>query len=165
MNIVFSHGKESGPWGSKIKLLSECATELGCTVQSVDYQDLLDPDKRITRLSDILDGLSEPSILVGSSMGGYVSLVCAEHPSVVAVFLMAPALYIPHYQIQSYPNLASKVTVVHGWSDTVVSPEASIRYARETGANLHLIEGDHRLNDALPTVIALFRHFLSSILD
>lgn len=164
MHIVFSHGKESGPWGTKIHKLASCARELGCTVESVDYRDLLDPDKRVRRLTDILDQNSQPCILVGSSMGGYVSLVSAIHPSVMAVFLMAPALYMPDYRCQTYPNLGSNVTVVHGWSDTVVSPDVSIRYSKETGANLHLIEGDHRLNEALPNVIALFRPFLSGFL-
>ena len=33
--VVFSHGKESGPWGSKIAAMAEIAREEGFTVESV----------------------------------------------------------------------------------------------------------------------------------
>ena len=38
--VVFSHGKESGPWGSKITTLSNVANDMGFGVESIDYQDL-----------------------------------------------------------------------------------------------------------------------------
>ena len=37
MKIYFAHGKESGPWGSKIKRLAGIAKDLGCAVESIDY--------------------------------------------------------------------------------------------------------------------------------
>ena len=37
MKIYFAHGKESGPWGSKIKRLAGIAEDLGCAVESIDY--------------------------------------------------------------------------------------------------------------------------------
>ena len=40
MKVYFSHGKESGPWGSKIKRLANIAKEHGCSVDSIDYSDL-----------------------------------------------------------------------------------------------------------------------------
>ena len=45
MKVYFSHGKESGPWGSKIQRLASIASEHGCTVDSIDYTDLMDPRK------------------------------------------------------------------------------------------------------------------------
>ena len=36
--VVFSHGQESGPWGSKIAAMSEIARAEGFEVESVDYQ-------------------------------------------------------------------------------------------------------------------------------
>jgi hypothetical protein len=47
MKVYFSHGKESGPWGSKIKRLANIAKELGYSVDSIDYSDILDPDLRV----------------------------------------------------------------------------------------------------------------------
>jgi hypothetical protein len=37
--VVFSHGKESGPWGSKIRTLANVAERLGAQVLSVDYRE------------------------------------------------------------------------------------------------------------------------------
>ena len=44
MKVYFSHGQESGPWGSKIKRLAAIAKEHDCEVDSVDYTDTKDPD-------------------------------------------------------------------------------------------------------------------------
>jgi predicted esterase YcpF (UPF0227 family) len=78
MKVYFSHGKESGPRGGKIQRLASIASEHGCTVDSIDYTGLMDPDQRVERLRDILKKEDESFILVGSSMGGYVSLVAAD---------------------------------------------------------------------------------------
>ena len=37
--VIFSHGKESGPWGSKIRALADVAERLGAQVMSVDYRE------------------------------------------------------------------------------------------------------------------------------
>jgi hypothetical protein len=34
--LVFSHGKESGPWGRKITAMAALARELGLGVESID---------------------------------------------------------------------------------------------------------------------------------
>ena len=164
MKVIFSHGKESGPWGSKIATLAQTAESKGFRVDSIDYQDLMDPDQRVARLLSLLDQEDSPVILVGSSMGGYVSLVASAHAQVKAAFLMAPALYMPSYQHQSYPEMGDRVTIIHGWSDDVVPPEVSICYGKASQANLYLIEGDHRLNAVLPHVTTLFKHFLDQII-
>jgi len=160
IKIIFSHGKESGPWGSKIAALAQVAEQRGFSVHSIDYQDLMNPDQRVARLNALLDTENQPVILVGSSMGGYVSLVAASHPRVISAFLMAPALYMPGYQHQQYPLLGDRVTIVHGWQDDIVSPKVSVQYASESASTLHLITGDHRLNAVLPRLLALFGLFL-----
>jgi pimeloyl-ACP methyl ester carboxylesterase len=162
MKVYFSHGKESGPWGSKIKRLASVATEIGFIVESLDYSFTQDPDTRLAHLLKALKQEQDEVVLVGSSMGGYVSLVASETANTHGVFLLAPALYMPDYECQQYsPN--SPVTIVHGWSDEVIPPEHSIRFAREANRSLYLIPGDHRLNTSLNEVESLFRLFLLSI--
>ena len=51
--VVFSHGKESGPWGSKIAAMSEIARGEGFHVESVDYQGINDPHARVTRFDEL----------------------------------------------------------------------------------------------------------------
>jgi hypothetical protein len=48
--VYFNHGKESGPWGSKIKKLAKVAEQKGFAVESPNYRDLPDADPRVERL-------------------------------------------------------------------------------------------------------------------
>ena len=82
-------------------------------------------------------------------MGGYVSLVASAKAEAKAVFLMAPALYIPGYQHQEYPSRSKHIEIVHGWSDEIIPVEHSIRYAKAADCTLHLISGDHALNGVI----------------
>ena len=160
MKIIFSHGKESGPWGSKIKRLANIAKAHGCSVDSIDYTDMLDPDLRVERLIKTLKGVEEEFLLVGSSMGGYVSIAASEQVNVKGLFLLAPALYMNGYKKQTYcyhPN----VEIVHGWSDDVIPADNSIQFAKSNDCSLHLISGDHRLNSSLVVVERLFSQFLN----
>jgi alpha/beta superfamily hydrolase len=164
MKVYFSHGKESGPRGTKIKHLAAMAEDMGCTVESVDYTNTMDPDLRVEHLLQVLAEEEGEFVLVGSSMGGYVSLVASEDVDPNALFLMAPALYIPGYKRQGYHSRCLHIEIVHGWSDDVIPPENSIRYAREVDCALHMISGDHALNGSLEVVAGLFERFLRQLL-
>lgn len=162
MKVIFSHGKESGPWGSKIKRLSDTAEHYGYKVDSIDYTDTLDPDSRVERLVEVLKSVEEGFILVGSSMGGYVSLVASEQMPAEGIFLLAPALFMPGYKKQEYDS-TSYVEIVHGWSDDIIPTENSVKFAKGNSSPLHLIAGDHRLNSSLDVVNSLFCQFLDSL--
>lgn len=165
MKVVFSHGKESGPWGTKIKSLSEIAKKYGCVVESLDYRAYSNPDDRVNQLLNFMNDEIVDTILVGSSMGGYVSLVASEKIKPKAIFLMAPALYLEGYAKQEYPINCKNIQIVHGKSDEVIPYEHSVRYAKESKCTLHLIEGDHRLNSSLSQVESIFESFLEKILS
>lgn len=165
MKVYFSHGKDGVPWGSKIRAMADIAREHGCAADSIDYTDLMDPDLRVERLRDILKKEDDSFILVGSSMGGYVSLVAADDVKTHAVFLLAPALYIPGYKQQKYCPVPEYVEVIHGWSDDVIPPERSIRFAKEANCTLHLISGDHPLNSSIEVVKDLFERFLCRVIN
>lgn len=165
MKIIFSHGKESGPWGSKIKRLAAVAEAQGHVVESVDYRGMMDADARVEKLLRVVEGEADAFVLVGSSMGGYVSLVAAESCAPAAVFLLAPALYMAGYGQQSYRPQCEQIEIVHGWLDEVIPAENSIRFARESQCTLHLVKGNHRLNDCLDTVAGLFERFVGALED
>ena len=137
--------------------------EYGYQVNSLDYTGIADPDVRVDRLLDALRSEPVSVILVGSSMGGYVSLVAAEQVDVKGVFLLAPALFMSGYEEQQYLCDHPHIEIVHGWSDDVVSPENSIRFAKQADCSLHLISGDHRLNSSLERVEQIFRQFLDNV--
>jgi len=163
MKIIFSHGKESGPNGGKIRALSEIAQKHNFDTESLDYRFSLDPEKRVIHLSKYLNELDTPFILVGSSMGGYVSAVNAMQHSPVAVFLLAPAFYLPNYKIQTF-KLNCDTEIVHGWQDDIVPVSNSIKFAEQHKCRLHAVSGNHSLNDALEDVCKLFEVFLNRIL-
>jgi hypothetical protein len=52
------------------------------------------------------------------------------------------------------------VTIVHGWNDTIVPPENSVRYARQHRSTLHLIDSDHRLTANVDEVCEFLDRFL-----
>jgi hypothetical protein len=79
------------------------------------------------------------------------------------LFLMAPAFYLQGYANQDPVPRTSKTMIVHGWSDDVVPAQNSIRFARLHACDLYLLDGDHRLNDALPKIAPLFEMFLRQV--
>jgi pimeloyl-ACP methyl ester carboxylesterase len=162
-HVVFSHGKESGPWGRKISALAEVARSEGYDAHSVDYRGLDEPRARVAKLVDFCKELSGDLVLVGSSLGGYVAVASASLLHARGLFLMAPALYVA-----GLPELRSAVvdcpaSVVHGWRDDVVPYEHSVRFAQTCKAALHLLESDHRLHNQLRVIQYLFEYFLIAL--
>lgn len=163
MKVIFSHGKESGPRGSKIQHLTEIARKLGCDTESVDYTDTVDPELRASRLLEKVRAEQQPFVLVGSSMGGYASIVAAMQSQPQAVFLMAPALYMPGYKCHDYP-VSCHVEIVHGWQDAIVPVEHSLRFAKEDSHTLHLLDSDHRLTSVITDTGLYFDALLQRVM-
>lgn len=161
--VCFSHGKESGPWGTKIAAMADLARDRGCEVESLDYRGLDDPAERVARLLTHCRTVPRQLVLVGSSMGGHVAAAASAELEVAGLFLIAPAFYMPGYESLTPVPKARLITVVHGWRDEVVPPENSLRWAAEHGAELHMIDGDHRLTDRLFHVNRLFDWFLHDL--
>jgi len=158
--VVFSHGKESGPWGKKITALADVARGEGYDVESVDYRGIDTARGRIDKLIEVCKRLSGDLVLVGSSFGGYVTVAAASLLHARGAFIMAPALYL-----EGLPPLRERVldcpaAIVHGWNDQIVPVEHSIRFAREYGASLHLLDSDHELHNQLRFIKYLFEYFL-----
>jgi alpha/beta superfamily hydrolase len=160
LKIYFSHGKESGPKGSKIQKMSALSESMDFSTFSVDYRGMTDPDKRVDKLTNLLNEEKEDYILVGSSMGGYVSAVAAQKTKPKAMFLLAPAFFLSAYGVQKYTSCPTNTSIVHGWSDEIIPFKHSIDFASEFNCSLHLIPGDHRLVSSLQEVMDLYRNFL-----
>lgn len=160
--VYFSHGQESGPWGTKIQAMAETARAMGCRVESVDYRGLAKPADRVARLIETCKSDEEPLLLVGSSMGGYVAAAAAKPLNAAGVFLLAPAFYIEEWEEQT-PAPFSPGVIVHGWRDDVIPVDNSIRYARQCRAALHIVDGDHRLTGNLDEINDYLKRFIASL--
>jgi pimeloyl-ACP methyl ester carboxylesterase len=161
--VVFSHGKESGPWGAKITAMAAVVRDLELGVESVDYRGMDDPGERVKKLVSLGLELKEPAVLVGSSMGGHVSAAAASRIGARALFLLAPAFYMPGFEQYTPQDVAVPTAIVHGWHDDIVPVENSIRWAREHRAALHILDSDHRLEDQIEAICNLLRDFLRAL--
>ena len=161
--IVFSHGQESGPWGSKIRAMSTMAKGLGCAFDSIDYQGIANPTERVDKLIEACCAYGSNIILVGSSMGGYVATAAATPVAAVGLFVLAPAYYMPGYEQLTPDPPEIPIEIVHGWHDDIVPPENSIRFAGECSATLHLIDGDHRLTNNIDEINFYLERFINRI--
>jgi surfactin synthase thioesterase subunit len=161
--VVFSHGKESGPWGSKITAMAAAVRDLGMGAESVDYRGLDDPADRVAKLLQQGAQFKQPLVLVGSSMGGHVAATAAGGLAARGLFLLAPAFYMAGYEQYTPQNIACPAVIVHGWHDDIVPVENSIRWAREHEAALHLLNSDHRLEDQIEEICRLLRAFLAGL--
>lgn len=161
--VIFSHGQESGPWGTKINAMAETARAAGCEADSVDYQGIADPTERVEKLIAYCEPLVVPLILVGSSMGGHVATAAADTVNAVGLFVLAPAYYVPGYEDLTPVAPKIPISIVHGWHDDIVPVENSIRFASECHATLHIVDGDHRLTANIDEICYLLRRFIEQL--
>ena len=99
-HVVFSHGLDGTPFSTKIRALYEIAEAEGYEVAAVDYRGVDDPEQRVQMLHEFCRGFSGHLVLVGSSLGGYVSLAAA------------PTLHL--YPDARHVGLRTAIAGVHG---------------------------------------------------
>jgi alpha/beta superfamily hydrolase len=160
--VIFSHGKDSEPWGGKITALAECARSRGYQVESVDYRGIDDPLARVTKLLEMARELPH-AVLVGSSLGGHVATAASVELQARGLFLMAPAFYMPGFEQYTPRPATCPISIVHGWHDEIVPVANSIRYASEHRATLQVIAADHRMLQHIAVIRAYFDLFLTQL--
>jgi predicted esterase len=161
--VIFSHGQESGPWGTKIRAMAELARGLGCETGSIDYQGIADPTERVEKCVRECADISDKLILVGSSMGGHVATAAAEKLGAAGLFVLAPAYFMEGYEDLTPEPPSMPICIVHGWHDDIVPVENSIRFARDCSATLHVVDGDHRLTENIDEVTEYLDQFIRKI--
>ena len=161
--VIFSHGQESGPWGSKICAMADMVRQLGCKVESIDYQGIADPGERVAKLLAACAVLDDPLVLVGSSMGGHVATAAAGPLKATGLFVLAPAFFMPGYEALTPTPPDLPICIVHGWNDDVVPVENSIRFAAACRAELHVLDSDHRLTANIDEINYYLKRFIESL--
>jgi pimeloyl-ACP methyl ester carboxylesterase len=163
--VIFSHGKESGPWGTKIRAMAKLVERLGCNAESIDYQGMEDPTERVSKLIAACKDLGDAVVLVGSSMGGHVATAAASEVGAAGLFVIAPAFYMPGYEELTPTAPEIPIAIVHGWRDEVVPVENSIRFAASCRAELHVLDGDHRLTENIDEINYYLQRFIEKIVS
>lgn len=161
--VIFSHGQESGPWGTKIRAMADLVRGMGCEADSIDYQGIADPTERVAKLVAECSGIEDTLVLVGSSMGGHVATAGAAELGAAGLFVLAPAYFMPGYEDLTPTPPEMPIAIVHGWRDDVVPVENSIRFAQACNAELHVLDGDHRLTENIGEISYYLRRFIEKI--
>lgn len=153
--VVFCHGLESTPHGSKFQALRAA----GLPVVAPDFQGQ-DLAARVATLAPVL--AAHPDVvIVGSSYGGLTALVGAirhvEAGGVVrGLVLCAPALWWsepPADAMRLYPP--TPTVIVHGRGDDVVPVAGSEAFAAaHPGVRLVLVDDGHRLAASIAVIVA-----------
>ena len=87
-----------------------------------------DPGDRVNHLLEIVSGVDGSFILVGSSIGSYVSIRVSTMIPTLGLFLMAPAIRIPRYKVQNPIPESANVTIVHALKDELIPADTVIEY-------------------------------------
>jgi pimeloyl-ACP methyl ester carboxylesterase len=93
-DIVYLHGFASGPCSSKARFFQQRFRDLGIELQVLELAEGDFEGLTLTRQLRVLGNAAagKACVLVGSSMGGYLSaLYAARHPEVCKLVLLAPA--------------------------------------------------------------------------
>lgn len=162
--LICSHGMESGPGATKISALATLAAARGINALKPDYRDQPHWRPRLARLNVLIaeHQATGPVILLGSSIGAYISALASLAQPVTGLFLLAPP-------IQAEPELpaldlrCAQTWIVHGWHDELISPAQVVDFAQRHDARLLLVSANHRLDGCVPMLERQFSEFLDLV--
>lgn len=167
-HVILSHGSDSSPDATKVSALAALAESLGWRTQRPDYG--ADDARghagsvapRIARLRATIEALDAPPLLVGSSMGAFVSALVSLDVPVAGLLLLATPGAIPGYARALDLRRDVPTMLIHGWRDEIC-PAAQVRaFAAGRRLPLLMLDDDHRLGASMPAIAAQFRLLLDA---
>ena len=168
--IIFAHGMEGTPNGSKIRSLRDAGFE----VLAPDFQGMA-LDERVDLLQRVCEEYRTASaVLAGSSYGGLAaSIVAMRMPDAFrGLLLCAPALHLNEPPLDAQTVLIApkgmKTAIIHGIDDDIVPISCSIEYAERSGEDIvafHQVDDGHRLADSHEEIISAARLLTGETID
>lgn len=167
--IILSHGSDSSPDATKVSTLAAMAESLGWRTQRPDYRD--DDARghagsvapRIARLRAAIEALDAPPLLVGSSMGAFVSGLVSLDVPVAGLMLLATPSEIPGHARKFDLRPDVPTLLIHGWRDEVCPLAGMYAFAAGHRLPLLVVDDDHRLGVSMDTIAAQFRLILDQL--
>ncbi|HEV2621131.1 MAG TPA: alpha/beta fold hydrolase [Frateuria sp.] len=167
--ILLSHGSGSSPEATKVSALAALAEGRGWRTRRPDYREddahghAGSVAPRLARLNAAIAACDTPPVLVGSSMGAFVSaLASLEHP-VAGLFLLATPEAIPGLDIALDARQDVPMLLLHGWRDEVCPLDHIYAFAGRRQLPLLVLDDDHRLGGSLAAIERQFALFLDSL--
>ncbi|MBT2375391.1 alpha/beta fold hydrolase [Pseudomonas fluorescens] len=178
-HIILSHGFTSGPLskglttgpdGTKVTTLSSVAESLGWSTHRPDFRsDDIDPynyalciEPRLRRLKAAITASPSPPILMGTSIGAYVSALAASQLPVAGLFLLALPTRIPGDNNTLAPKPVPSL-LVHGYDDDICPVDDALNFARRHGMPSLLLKKNHFFENSLSILSAHFTAFLATV--
>lgn len=168
-HVVLSHGAGTGPQAAKVSALAALAESLGWRTHRPDYRadDALglagSVAPRLARLRDTIAALDAPPLLVGSSMGAFVSALASLAVPVAGLLLLATPAAIPGCAQALDLRPGVPAVLVHGWRDDTCPADAVQTFAAARRLPLLMLDDDHRLGASLPAIEAQLRQLLDVV--
>jgi predicted alpha/beta-hydrolase family hydrolase len=167
--IILSHGSDSSPDATKISALAAVAESLGWRTQRPDYR--ADDTRglagsvasRIARLRATIESLGSPPLLVGSSMGAFVSGLASVDAPVAGLLLLATPSEIPGYARSFDLRPGVPTMLIHGWRDEVCPLAGVQAFAARRRLPLLVLDDNHRLTDSMEAITVQFRWMLGQM--
>lgn len=152
-HVIVSHGFEAHPEAVKALACAAAARALGWTEERPDYRpfdarldvsSLGDVEARIDHLKAIAVKAEGPLVLVGSSLGAFISARVSLEVPVVGLFLMAPPVWLEDYD---FALQAARVPtrVIHGWHDEIITAMSVAAWAQPRNLRTTFVPDTHRL--------------------
>ncbi|WP_266159364.1 alpha/beta hydrolase [Dyella silvatica] len=170
-HVILSHGSDSGPGATKVSALAELAEAMGWVTTRPDYRE---DDKRgyagsvaprIARLHAHIQALKAPPVLVGSSMGAFVSGLVSLDVPVAGLFLLATPALIPGYEKAFDLRKQVPTLLMHGQQDEICPIEQIEAFAGKRSLPLLVLHDDHRLTASMESIGQQFRLFLDLVIN
>ncbi|MFA6228585.1 MAG: alpha/beta hydrolase [Rhodanobacter sp.] len=170
-HIILSHGSDSSPDATKVSQLAAIAESLGWHTQRPDYR--ADDARghagsvapRIARLRATIESLDAPPLLVGSSMGAFVSGMVSLDVPVSGLLLLATPSEIPGYSRAFDIRQQVPTVLIHGWRDEVCPLAGVYAFAAQRRLPLLVLDDDHRLGSSMDMIAAQFVQMLDQQAD
>lgn len=168
-HVILSHGSYTGPDATKVSVLAKVAESMGWTTERPDYREddklghaeSIEP--RIARLHQRIAACQAPPVLVGSSMGAFISGLASLEVPVAGLFLLATPALIPGNDLAFDVRLDVPTLIMHGWRDDVCPLDEIYEFAGRRELPLLIVDDDHRLSAHIDTISRQFGFFLEQL--
>lgn len=167
--IILSHGLDSSPHATKVSALAARGEALGWRTQRPDYREddrrghAASVAPRLARLGEAIGACAAPPLLVGSSMGAFVSALASLTQPVAGLFLLAMPVSMPGVDTPLNVRREVPTLLVHGWRDELCPVADLYAFAGQRRLPLLLLDDDHRLSASLGAIERQFEQFLGRL--
>ena len=143
MRVLFLHGLESKPGGTKARFLKEAGYEvLNPALPKTSFED------SINIAQDVVDNM-KPDVVVGSSRGGAVAMSISTRGAPVVLIAPGWSRFMDEQQMKEWDIRCEpqRTMILHSRNDDIIPIEDSEVLNRDHGIKVIEVGDNHRMSD------------------